>query len=460
MALEPSTAPETRSLRLTWPTFIDYHSDLVDPTIEGGSSTPRDPDQHSTSSKCNYYNGIPLELLGEAQNLYDDEIRVLDLRPDPPDMPLIGALRKIRLSGHDEYEPLSYTWEDHPTDVTKDENDIHPFLYLDHTYGAPGAYIELQTNCARALYRIRDDRDIRTIWVDAICINQADLVERSRQVSLMERIYARPYTVVAYVGHESQEQHSHMAMWLLNHPTILNTGTLDDHQLSSISHFVRRPYFQRMWIVQECALATSLKLICGPDEVYISEFSHTSLERLVAAQREVIPDWLHHSRQIPNITRQEGSTRAKQLLDLIFDTASCECSDSRDRIFALFSLLGTGSDEDAGSDKRLFADYSLSVEQVYSGIAAFFVANGFLGTILKLAALTRENSVRCMPSWVPDWSQITVGMRDTLQSHVEDNIIWDVYSRRRYVFAIEHQIGFTPGLRRTSKGSDMTQHQA
>lgn len=437
MALKPRTAPE--SLRLTWPTFIDYHSDLVDPIIEGASSTPHDPDQHSTSSKCNDYNGIPLELLGEAQSLCDDEFRLLDLHPGEPDTPLIGALRKVRLSGHDEYEPLSYTWDDHPTDVTKDDNDIHPFLYLDNDYGA-GAYIKLQMNCARALYRIRDDKKSQTTWVDAICINQKDLVERSQQVSLMEQIYARPHTVVAYVGHESQEHHSHMAMWLLNHPEMLNTGTLDDYQLSSINHFVRRPYFQRMWIVQECALATSLKLICGPDEVYISEFTHTSLEMLVAAQTEVIPAWLKHSRQIPTKMRQEEPAQAKQLLNLMFDTASCKCSDGRDRIFALFSLLGTGSHEDAGSDKRLVADYSLSVEQVYSGIAAFFVANGFLGTILRLAALTRENSVRCMPSWVPDWSQITVGMRDSLQGKLQENIIWDIYSLGRYVFAIQYRI--------------------
>lgn len=435
MASVTGTAPE--SLRLAWPSFIRYHSDLADPISEGPSSF-RDSEQRSSSSKCNDYNGMRLGFMGDAQVLGDDEFRLLDLHPGEPDMPLIGALRKVRLSGHDVYEPLSYTWEDHPTDVTKDGNDIHPFLFLHDNYDAE-ACIQLQTNCARALCRIRDDRVIRTVWVDAICINQSDLAERSRQVSLMERIYSRPHTVVVYVGHESKEHHSHMAMRLLNNPEMLNAGPLDDLQRSSIHHFVNRPYFRRMWIVQECALATSLKLICGPDEVYISEFTRTSLEILVAARQEqVIPAWLKHSRQMPLSTkRPEGSAQAKQLLGLMFDTASCECSELKDRIFALLSLLGTVTDEDVGYDKRLVADYSLSVEQVYSGIAAFFVENGFLGTMLKLAALTRADSVACLPSWVPDWSKISVEMRRTLwlEHYVEDNISWREYSRMRYVWS-------------------------
>lgn len=76
--------------------------------------------------------------------------------------------------------------------------------------------------------------------------------------------------------------------------------------------------------------------------------------------------------------RPKETTQAEQLLDLILDTASCECSDGRDRIYALFSLLRTASDE------TLIADYTLSAEQVYCGTAAF-IENGFLGTVFTLA---------------------------------------------------------------------------
>lgn len=258
---------------------------------------------------------------------------------------------------------------------------------------------------------------------------------------MMYRIYSQPLTVIVYVGHESKEQDSYMAMQLLSDPDKLGSDSLDEYQRSSIQYLVRRPYFQRMWIVQECALATSLRLICGKDEVYISKFAKTSLEKVVAANNEAIPAWLKHSRQMPEVVGQEGSSQAKKLLDLMFDTASCQCTDARDRIFALFSLLGTGAHGKATSDQRLVADYDLTLEQVYIGIAAFFVDNGFLGTILELAELTRRktrttssSAVKYLPSWVPDWSRINASMRRDLQSHIEDNIVGDIYSRRRYVF--------------------------
>lgn len=428
MVCNPSPAPE--SLHLTWPKSVDFHSDITHPIIKASSTSSASgaAAHRQTSSKCETYNDIPLRALGEAQELFGDEIRLLDLHPGEAGMPLIGEIRKVRLSGYDVYEPLSYTWEDHPTDVSRqDDVDLHPCLFLKENHEGE---IKLQTNCAKALSRIRYIKDIRTIWVDSICINQKDPVERSQQVALMGRIYARPHTVIAYVGHRSEEHHSHAAMSLLRNPKTLNAGTLDERQRSSIDHFVRRPYFQRMWIVQECSLATSLKLICGPDEVDISNFTLTSLGMLTASKRTAIPAWLKHSVQT-RMPRQKESAQARQLLDLILDTAACECADAKDRIFALLSLLGTGHDEDHGSDKRLVADYSLSVEQVYSGIAAFLVANGLLGAVLTLAGGTRARPIRRLPSWVPDWSQITIGMRETLPEggiFAEDNTIRDLFS--------------------------------
>lgn len=293
MTFDTSAVPE--GLQLARPKFITYHS-AVDPSVETPPNSSDTAAQRQTSSGYETYNGIPLRTLGKAQNLIEDGIRLLDLFPGIPGAPLMGSLRKVKLSGHHVYEPLSYTWEDHPTDVTSQgDGVVHPVLFLDYD---PCVYIDLHINCARALHRIRDIATIRTFWVDAVCINQDNLDERSQKVALIHRIYTRPLTVVAYVGHKSKEHHSSTAMWLLKHPATLNAGMLNDCQSSSIDYFILRPYFQRMWIVQECALATSLRLICGPDEVVISKFTHITLDMLVASKRTAIPAWLKHSLQL------------------------------------------------------------------------------------------------------------------------------------------------------------------
>jgi Heterokaryon incompatibility protein (HET) len=38
------------------------------------------------------------------------------------------------------------------------------------------------------------------LWCDAVCINQNDLVERARQVSLMQRIYSEAKAVTVWLG--------------------------------------------------------------------------------------------------------------------------------------------------------------------------------------------------------------------------------------------------------------------
>lgn len=50
-------------------------------------------------------------------------------------------------------------------------------------------YIDVTQNLHDALLKLRDKEKARTLWIDAICINQQDLSERSQQVTIMRQIY-------------------------------------------------------------------------------------------------------------------------------------------------------------------------------------------------------------------------------------------------------------------------------
>ncbi|KAK5651332.1 hypothetical protein OQA88_12565 [Cercophora sp. LCS_1] len=115
-----------------------------------------------------------------------DSIRVLELDPLPqkcrnevsPAMkpPLTGQLRVVSLDLRPSFTALSYVWGDfaHPRDVA---------------ICNAGFPLEITPNCHDALLALRRKGPV-TIWIDAICINQADNGEKRTQIPLMNDIYS------------------------------------------------------------------------------------------------------------------------------------------------------------------------------------------------------------------------------------------------------------------------------
>ncbi|KAL8976583.1 MAG: hypothetical protein Q9205_007436, partial [Flavoplaca limonia] len=127
------------------------------------------------------------------------------------------------------------------------------------------------------------------IWVDAICINQNDHVEKAHQVTRMARIYTDARRVIVWLGEHENE--SRLATQLLqdyatlypdvtkNESMVVDMMHVADHLLKvpqnqfsarswqAISNLFNRPYFQRRWVLQEVALGSSIYLLCGEDSV-------------------------------------------------------------------------------------------------------------------------------------------------------------------------------------------------
>ena len=120
--------------------------------------------------------------------LHDDSIRLLKLLPasnDANDHELSCGLEDCRLLDDPSYEALSYTWG----------QPIFPESL--HTHNGISKITE---NLALALRRLRfKDRD-RYLWVDAVCINQNDEKEKSRQVARMGSIYKSARRVICWLG--------------------------------------------------------------------------------------------------------------------------------------------------------------------------------------------------------------------------------------------------------------------
>lgn len=108
--------------------------------------------------------------------------RLLHLRPGREPEELTCDLRNELLTEGTTFEALSYVWGD---------PNIREVIKVNDTL------VSVTKNLHDALRRLRDETVARVLWVDALCVNQQDGIEKSRQVNLMAKIYATATAVIA-----------------------------------------------------------------------------------------------------------------------------------------------------------------------------------------------------------------------------------------------------------------------
>ena len=114
------------------------------------------------------------------------EIRLLRLHPEDEDhkSPIHTSLIKVSLSDDPFYHALSYCWGD------ASSRDL---VVVD------GKPVSVTANLATGLRELRR-REVRTLWANAICINQGDEGEKGHQVAYMGNVYSRASGVFAWPG--------------------------------------------------------------------------------------------------------------------------------------------------------------------------------------------------------------------------------------------------------------------
>lgn len=165
---------------------------------------------------------------------------------------------------------LSYTWgnfEDYrEQDSGTFDTKIMPMISLN------GVATPITLNLWRGLDAILQSEDNRSsgklpewtatqyFWIDAICINQADMDERSHQVSLMGLIYSRTAGVIVYLAPDiadENELHSWLDAWDA-YIDESEEATILPEDVACVAKPFINPYWTRIWIVQEVLLAPNI----------------------------------------------------------------------------------------------------------------------------------------------------------------------------------------------------------
>ncbi|KAK1831507.1 heterokaryon incompatibility protein-domain-containing protein, partial [Podospora conica] len=200
----------------------------------------------------------------------------------PPD-----SIRLLRLLPHrNPAAPIRCTLFDCPLLQSHDEITISPYEALSYVWGSTdnpqsAGSLSVTRNLHEALVQLRDRFIDRVLWVDAICINQDDLDERSCQVASMARIYAMASRVLVWLGPAGDDGAAEALRKCLDYIRHRRHSDEEDtpwHQhrrgssypivpeeegYSWIFPIFQRPWFQRIWVLQEVAAARHILILCG-----------------------------------------------------------------------------------------------------------------------------------------------------------------------------------------------------
>ncbi|ORY59116.1 heterokaryon incompatibility protein-domain-containing protein [Pseudomassariella vexata] len=324
-----------------------------------------------------------------------DHIRLLKIIPSQDDTRNIEiSIIPTPLQTAPQYEAISYTWGD--------------ATQLGSVTCQPGGVlVQVTQNCISILRRLRQPQKERLVWIDAICINQQNIPERNAQVAVMGRIYASANRVVIDIG-ESSESGEQALHYLKNcEETVLYEFVLGLKIKDTVCNLYERPWFWRIWVLQEAFMARDAVVMCGRTVVPWSAFRPFRIwvDARPAGETEnyhvALPHTVPQTLVIGNCSQR--SYRAESdLLRLLVTGRICRATDSRDKVFALLPMLERVPEE-------LRADYSKSVTQVYVETAKYILSTSglmFLSCIQHHSDQDASNTAEPrLPSWVPDWSQ-------------------------------------------------------
>ncbi|KAI8623863.1 heterokaryon incompatibility protein-domain-containing protein [Xylariaceae sp. FL1651] len=478
------------------------------------------------------------------------QIRLLTLMKGEWDEMIECGLHVTSLDDQPKYEALSYAWGS-VTDCV----DIH----------INGIALSVTRNLFVALRRLRermrsDDstKDSRTLWVDAVCINQQDTDEKRYQVELMGDIYSQTARGLLWLGEEpdepqptvSKEQedevmrklemadnvlneisarlpHLHISEDLTPMPEVklrpgehdfkitrspaehwdpqFNPGSLDDAgklaleadsfyqvncllsllglgaHLGGIAHLQHepddvpatfrtntrkalhwlgtRPWWHRIWTVQECILPRDSDLLYGPIRIPWGRFLAAILnfqkhrtsccadvpgvnDMLNGIVETVLPcdilyRYCHHEdfkpSQFPD--DHESPFDVSSLFrpeSLLWTFRHREATDPRDKIYGILSLLKGRSPITGQSARTLIVpNYSpeISFETVFTrAVYSIIQFSASLDIICQQGDIIRSPDLK-LPSWVPDFSQ-SVMVPGSLDRYLRQITCYDACAKR------------------------------
>lgn len=374
----------------------------------------------------------PESLDGQAfpyRQLEGPDIRYVTLKPFDKDVGFVECTIWQTPLEEAHYTAISYAWGD--PSITE------PILVA-------GQEFEVTTNLAGCLKRLAirqaakdpaEGSSCLNIWVDAICINQDDVVERNAQVLRMKDIFPHAEKLIVWLGEEGPHtglavERIHDVTQLLDQltndedgngfhyarkklPEHIYSRTTDEHEMairSGVMDIYERKWWERTWILQEVGLSKDVIVHCGYYEMawdllesfqkfagYLMMETPELLFDTVGSEGMQMIDIEKLPLAVLNLRDDLEDSYESRLHILLDNTKTHKATDPRDKIYG---ILGLTSDFRSGG---IFPRYEHPVQDVFLEVLKAHFEKYDSLDILDQCYLAHTVGMG-LPSWIPNWA--------------------------------------------------------
>ncbi|KAI1735278.1 heterokaryon incompatibility protein-domain-containing protein [Xylaria scruposa] len=317
------------------------------------------------------------------------------------------------------------------------DDHLEPFQAISWCWGAAGSTtqitvdghsLSIPASAYEVILELCVPQKKKRVWIDAICINQDDIDERSQQVATMEAIYRKASMTLVWLGKDDGTTKNAMNMiekidrWRhVGHPE--NPDPVDDLRRAqtgedafpvdiewgAIASLFSAAWFTRFWIIQEVALSKHTHVFRGKYGMcwaYFGKTAHFIVHNTF--HEELLNTGMSGLYNAVMIARLSAGT-ADPLIFLELSSAF-EATDPRDRVFAMYGVLPTyySDGNQTALRKAYLPDYGKTLVDVYTDAtrAAIILFPHFrLPLLLQVHSLVQRVGCKYpdtdFPSWVP-----------------------------------------------------------
>ena len=289
----------------------------------------------------------------------------------------------------------------------------------------PPENLAVTKNVGMVVRQLRHPNRPRVLWVDQICIDQADRDERAQQVLIMGDIYRVASQCIVWLGREYDGSNDAMSLvedlgrifpklsiqeLVAERLHEFNLPSEESPLWTNLYLLFQTPWFQRMWTAQEIIVSQTATFMCGSKIVTLATMMQFTFG--LESQSQIMHNLFTPAaaRYGPDVglvqltvigyfrfevRNRDANTRVLHTLESF--SIRRNATDPRDKIFGILGVLSP-------EQKRqlVTVDYTRSVEDVYIDVATSLIEHFEEFYMLYLAGT--ENQKLQNPSWVPDWT--------------------------------------------------------
>ncbi|KAK5695547.1 hypothetical protein LTR97_009057 [Elasticomyces elasticus] len=350
------------------------------------------------------------------------EVRILVIEPAASHEPVRCTFQTISLldDALPQYETVSYAWGD----ATK--RDV---VYIG------GHQLSVPLSAKNVLQRMRRSDKPRTVWIDVICIDQQNLVDRNYLVQLMCEIYSSTSTGFIWLGKDDHNTEATFdAIRALYHEARTETQDFETFKetvwpgwwnvygaptsvVFDAKHMARlfdNAWFSRLWCVQEAALAPNSICHCGSQNLPLLHLLRAAI--WLYSKTKSLPGPLDghrglaravHIASYADATFKVPFQAGGNLLWMMNTLRQYSASLDKDHVYGLVGMYQRFSPQDYEMSTSLVPRYDRSARDIYCDATKLAMAE--LNTLDALLYVCHHSDEEVennwLPTWVPQWQR-------------------------------------------------------